>query len=140
MGLAAAADPRLDRVISTLTVLAGVTALVYFAVFWRDYRAEEATYLNQMGTAFWAMLALAALMIVQVALPRPPAPRYFEVPRLLGNQETVLLLGLVALLVIVGISNPRYLAERNLLDILQGNALYRGRCHWHVDGHYHRKY
>jgi ribose/xylose/arabinose/galactoside ABC-type transport system permease subunit len=40
----------------------------------------------------------------------------------LGNQESVLLFGLVALIVIVGIINPRYLAERNLSDVLQGNA------------------
>jgi len=57
-----------------------------------------------------------------VAIPRPPAPRYYEESRQLGNQETVLILGMVALLVIVGIINPRYLSERSLLGILQNNA------------------
>jgi ribose/xylose/arabinose/galactoside ABC-type transport system permease subunit len=115
-------EPRLDRVISVLTVLAGVIGLVYFVVFWRDYRAEEATFFSQIGPAFWVMLVSGLLMVAQVAIPRPPAPRYFEVQRVLGNQESVLLLGLVAMIVIVGIINPRYLSERNLLDILHGNA------------------
>ncbi|MFZ4814578.1 MAG: ABC transporter permease [Phototrophicaceae bacterium] len=122
LGVANVADPRLERVLSVLTALAGVLGLVYYIVFWQDYRATEATYFSQVGLAFWAMLALALLMVGQLALPRPPAPRMFEPARLLGNQESILLLALVALLVIVGISNPRYLAERNLLDLLQGNA------------------
>lgn len=122
MGLYNVIDPRIDRVISIMTMLAGIVALVYFVVFWQDYRAEEATFFSDIGNGFWVMLGAAALMIVQVAIPRPPAPRYFEVARVLGNQETVLLLGLVALVVIVGVINPRYLAERNLLDVLQGNA------------------
>jgi ribose/xylose/arabinose/galactoside ABC-type transport system permease subunit len=122
IGLVNVVDPRLDRVLSVLAVLGGVLGLVYYVVFWRDYAAEEATFFSQMGPAFWVMLAVSVLMIVQVFVPRPPAPRYFEVPRLLGNQEIVLLLGLVVLLVLVGIINPRYLSERNLLDILQGNA------------------
>ncbi|MEO1663484.1 MAG: ABC transporter permease [Chloroflexota bacterium] len=122
MGAVNLVEPRLDRVISLLTVLAGVMALVYFIVFWRDYVAEEATFFSQMGPAFWVMLVVSVLMIAQVVVPRPPAPRYFEVQRILGNQESVLLAGLVALIVIIGIINPRFLAERNLLDILHGNA------------------
>lgn len=122
LGVTNIVEPRLDRVISLLTMLAGSVGLVYYIVFWRDYMAEEATFFSQMGPAFWVMLIAAIVMVVQLALPRPPAPRYFEVPRILGNQETILLFGLVALIVIVGIINPRYLSERNLLDILHGNA------------------
>lgn len=40
----------------------------------------------------------------------------------LGSQEILLLLGIVALLVVVGSINPRFVAERNLETILLGNA------------------
>jgi ribose/xylose/arabinose/galactoside ABC-type transport system permease subunit len=42
-------------------------------------------------------------------------------------------LALTLLLVTVGLSNPRFLAERNLLDILQGNAyivVAASACRW----------
>jgi ribose/xylose/arabinose/galactoside ABC-type transport system permease subunit len=42
--------------------------------------------------------------------------------RLVGSQEGVLLLAIVALLVVVGTVNPRFVAERNLATILLGNA------------------
>jgi ribose/xylose/arabinose/galactoside ABC-type transport system permease subunit len=42
--------------------------------------------------------------------------------RIFGSQEMVLLLSIVALLVVVGAINPRYLAERNLQSIFLGNA------------------
>lgn len=42
--------------------------------------------------------------------------------RILGSQEAVLLLAIVALLVAVGAINPRFVAERNLQSILLGNA------------------
>ncbi len=122
MGVVSIVKPELDRTIAILITLAGVLGLVYYVVFWMDYRAEQATYFDQMNIGFWVMLATSALMIAQVAIPRPPAPRYYEVSRQLGNQETVLILGMVALLVIVGIINPRYLSERSLLGILQNNA------------------
>lgn len=44
------------------------------------------------------------------------------VRRLLGSQEAILLLCLVALFVVVGLINPRYVAERNLASIFLGNA------------------
>lgn len=122
MGVVSIVKPELDRTIAILITLAGVLGLVYYVVFWMDYRAEQATYFDQMNIGFWVMLATSALMIAQVAIPRPPAPRYYEESRQLGNQETVLILGMVALLVIVGIINPRYLSERSLLGILQNNA------------------
>jgi ribose/xylose/arabinose/galactoside ABC-type transport system permease subunit len=42
--------------------------------------------------------------------------------RVFGSQEMVLLLSIVALLVVVGAINPRYLAERNLQSMFLGNA------------------
>jgi ribose/xylose/arabinose/galactoside ABC-type transport system permease subunit len=42
--------------------------------------------------------------------------------RIFGSQEMVLLLSLIALLVVVGAINPRYLAERNLQSMFLGNA------------------
>ncbi len=39
-----------------------------------------------------------------------------------GTQEGVLAVGLLALIVLVGLANPRFAAERNLLNIFQGNA------------------
>lgn len=42
--------------------------------------------------------------------------------RLFGSQEGVLLLLLLILIVGVGLYNPRFLTERNLADILNGNA------------------
>jgi ribose/xylose/arabinose/galactoside ABC-type transport system permease subunit len=43
-------------------------------------------------------------------------------PRVALSQEIVLLLALVALFVIVGAYNPRFIAERNLYSIFLGNA------------------
>ena len=42
--------------------------------------------------------------------------------RLFGGQETILFLCLIVLFVIVGMINPRYVAERNLSSIFLGNA------------------
>jgi ribose/xylose/arabinose/galactoside ABC-type transport system permease subunit len=42
--------------------------------------------------------------------------------RIFGSQEMVLLLSIVALLVVVGAINPRYIAERNLQSMFLGNA------------------
>lgn len=42
--------------------------------------------------------------------------------RVFGSQEMILLLCLVALFIVVGAINPRYIAERNLSSIFLGNA------------------
>ncbi len=42
--------------------------------------------------------------------------------RVFGSQEMVLLLSIVALLVVVGAINPRFVAERNLQSMFLGNA------------------
>lgn len=49
-----------------------------------------------------------------------PNPRRWL--RYFANQETAVLLFLILLAVVVGYINPRFLASRNVSDILQGNA------------------
>jgi len=41
---------------------------------------------------------------------------------ILASQEAILAITLLALVVLVGAANPRFLAERNMSDVLQGNA------------------
>ena len=113
---------QLNRAVSAVTALGGALVLEYFAVFFLSYRGDEGTYLNAMGLSFWLMLGLGAVMVLQFALPRSETPPEYRLNRLLANQESVIVVALVALFVIIGLNNPRFLAERNLLDILQGNA------------------
>ena len=47
---------------------------------------------------------------------------WMSVRRIFGSQEAILFLCLIALFVIVGAINPRYVAERNLSSIFLGNA------------------
>lgn len=51
-----------------------------------------------------------------------PSSRLRGLRSLLFSQETILALTLLALVVLVGAANPRFLAERNMSDVLQGNA------------------
>ncbi len=51
-----------------------------------------------------------------------PTPRRRWVPRIALSQELVLFLAIVALFVVVGAINPRFVAERNLQSIFLGNA------------------
>ena len=115
-------NKQFSRAVAAVTALGGVLVLEYYAVFFLSYRGDGGTYLNAMGLSFWLMLGLGVVMILQFALPRPTAPPEYRLNRLLANQESVLVVALVALFILVGLSNPRFLAERNLLDILQGNA------------------
>lgn len=116
------ADPRIDRTVSVLTVLAGVVGITYYVVFAREYMQEESTYFSAMQFGFWVMLGVAVLMVAQAFVPREKPLPQFQLGRTLGNQEMILLASLIVLLVSVGITNPRFLAERNLYDVLQGNA------------------
>ena len=50
-----------------------------------------------------------------------PDERY-RILKLFGNQESVILFGLLLLIFFIGIANPRFLQERNISDNLQGNA------------------
>lgn len=110
------------RTISLLISVAGLVSLSYYVIFALDYIEEEATYFSQMGIGFWAMLLIGILMIVQIAIPRGEVSEQFQIRNMLGNQESILVFILLALVVAVGINNPRFLAERNVSDMLQGNA------------------
>ena len=74
-----------------------------------------------MGSGFWLTLAAGVLLMLQFALPRAVSPGY-EISKVLGNQESVLALGILTLVIVVGVLNPRYVADRNISEILQGNA------------------
>ena len=115
-------NPQVSRAAAAVTALAGVLVLEYFTVFTLDYREEAATYLSQMGTGFWVLLALGVAMLLQLALPRAAVAKEFQLRSLVANQESAIVIALVVLLVAVGISSPRFLASRNLLDVLSGNA------------------
>ncbi|MGB1289039.1 MAG: ABC transporter permease [Aggregatilineales bacterium] len=117
-----AVQPQVDRVVAFLLMCAGIVGLAYFVIFFQDYRAEEATFLNEMGVAFWAMLVLCGLMVLQIVIPRRILDKRYELRRVLGNQESIIFIGLLLLTIFVGISNPRFLAERNLSDVMQSNA------------------
>lgn len=113
---------QLSRALSVFVALAGLLMLEYFLLFALNYRAEQASYLASMGLGFWTLLLLAIVMIGQVALPRPKASEEFQLKTLIANQESAIVIALILLIIIIGIANPRFLATRNILDILQGNA------------------
>ena len=122
LGLWNLTNAQVSRATAALTALAGVVMLEYFAVFALDYRAEGATYLGQMGFGFWALLGLGVATLLQVALPRPETSREYSLRNLAANQESAIIIALVVLLVVIGLTSPRFLATRNLLDVLSGNA------------------
>ena len=57
-------------------------------------------------------------MLRVAAAPHPLA----ALRRLIGTQEAVLLLAIIALFVVVGTINPRFVSDRNLQSIFLGNA------------------
>ena len=122
LGIWNLAAPAASRAISFLMSFSGALVVVYYINFFRDYAADEATYLGSMGIAFWVMLAAGALCVLQLALPRGKTDERYRITKLFGNQESVILFGLLLLIFVIGIANPRFLNERNISDILQGNA------------------
>jgi len=114
--------PGAGRAISLLMSVTGLLALVYYINFTRDYAATEATYISSMGGAFWIMLAAGILCVLQILVPRGAGEGRYRITKLFGNQESIILFGLLLLIFLVGIANPRFLQERNISDILQGNA------------------
>ena len=122
LGIWNALVPGASRAIALLMSVAGLLVVVYFINFFRDYAAEESTFINNMDSAFWIMLAAGVLCILQILIPRDVPEERNRIINLFGNQESVILLGLLLLIFVVGILNPRFLQERNISDILQGNA------------------
>lgn len=113
---------RQERAVAAVTAVGGVLVLEYFMVFWLGYRRDAGDYFGALGVGFWTLLGLGAVMVVQLALPRSQVPPDYRLGKLLANQEGALVISLLTLFVTIGLANPRFLAERNLLDILQGNA------------------
>lgn len=113
--------PKVARAAALVTAVAGTLPLVYYVLFARDLGSSEHDLLAAMGLGFWLALAGAVGLVGQAVLPRLRVPGG-EIARVLGNQETVLALSMVFLLITVGLTNPRFLAERNLADVLQGHA------------------
>lgn len=114
--------PYMVHTASFLAAIAGVMSLLYYAIFFKVYLEDKLTYLNAMGPAFWLLMVLGVLLIAQVFLPRPDVDPRYKPRQFLGNQEGVILLGTVALIFVVGLANSRFVAERNVTDILSGNA------------------
>jgi ribose/xylose/arabinose/galactoside ABC-type transport system permease subunit len=115
-------SPEINRVSSAFAAVVGVLMLEYFIVFAINDATLDTSTVGQMGIGFWGLLVCAVLLIVQVVLPRPKVNRDFSLRRFLSNQESAIVVALVVLLLVVGIGNPRFLATRNILDVLQGNA------------------
>ena len=60
---------------------------------------------------------------MSVSLPLASGPHPLAaLKRMAGSQEAVLLLAIIALFVVVGFINPRFVADRNLQSIFLGNA------------------
>ena len=114
--------PGASRAISFLMSVTGLLVVAYYINFFRDYAAEEATFISSMGSAFWIMLVAGILCILQFLIPRGDSEGRYRITKLFGNQESIILFGLLMLIFVVGIANPRFLQERNISDILQGNA------------------
>ncbi|MCY4021772.1 MAG: ABC transporter permease [Chloroflexi bacterium] len=114
--------PGASRAISLLMSVSGLLVLVYYINFTRDYAAGGATYVSSMGSAFWIMLVAGVLCVLQILMPRGAGEGRYRITKLFGNQESIILFGLLLLIFVVGIANPRFLQERNISDILQGNA------------------
>ncbi len=115
-------SPRHERVIALLLAVCGIVGLTYYVIFFRQYIDTSADYLPNMSIGFWSMLAACVALVAQAAIPRAAAERDFTPRAVLGNQEMVLVAGLVLLVILVGIANPRFLSERNLSDVIQGHA------------------
>jgi ribose/xylose/arabinose/galactoside ABC-type transport system permease subunit len=116
-------NPQVNRTTSAVTALMGVLVLEYYAVFAMEYVNTDATYLGSMGIGFWILLLLGVLMLLQIAIPRPLiAEQEYKLTRMIANQESAIIIALILLVLIVGITNPRFLGTRNVLDVLQGNA------------------
>jgi ribose/xylose/arabinose/galactoside ABC-type transport system permease subunit len=114
--------PQASRAISLLMSVTGLLVLVYFINFLGDYVAEEATYLSNMSIGFWVILICGVLTIAQILIPRGSTSPKFSIKQLFGNQESIILFGLILLIFVIGMANPRFLQERNISDILSGNA------------------
>ncbi len=120
-------QPAASRAISLLMTVAGLLILAYYINFFRatPFGPEAwgaGSILASLDIAFWIMLVCGALAVLQILIPRSVPDERYRIVRLFGNQESVILFGLLLLIFIIGLANPRFLQERNISDNLQGNA------------------
>ncbi len=117
-------SPRQGRTVTALTALAGLFSLVYFFHFFSAAQQSEINLINAAGAGLWLVLICGLALVIQAALSRSLIPRVpgFEIGKTLGNQESVLALSMVLLVIVVGLLNSRFIADRNISDVLQGNA------------------
>lgn len=115
-------NPKQGRAASIFIALAALLTLLYYVIFLGELgEFEEVNIIGQMAIGFWTVLIAALLMAGQVFIPRERQAG-FGLTRVFGNQESVLALALIGLVIIVGLINPRFVSERNVLSILSGNA------------------
>lgn len=122
LGVVNVLTPKASRAISLMMSVAGLLVVAYFINFFQDYAADEATYLSEMGIGFWIILIVGVLTVAQILIPRGITEARFRITQLYGNQESIIVFGLLLLIFFVGVANPRFLQERNISDILSGNA------------------
>ena len=114
--------PKASRAISLMMSISGLLVVVYFINFFKDYAEANATYISDMGIGFWLILIVGLLTVLQILIPRGITEARYRITSLYGNQESVIVFGLLFLILVIGLANPRFLQERNLSDILSGNA------------------
>jgi|GEM_PF-230797 len=119
-GVWALVSPKSDRAAGLLAAVGGGFGLQSFVIAFSDAGAEGLDLAAAAGMGFWLSLILSALLIVQAFVPRPAGQT--PLGKTFGNQEAVLGMALMLLVLLVGLANPRFVAERNLSDVLQGNA------------------
>lgn len=122
LGIVNVLMPKASRAISLMMSVVGLLVVVYFINFFQDYAAEEATYLNEMGIGFWVIFIFGVVAVIQILIPRGMTEARYRITQLFGNQESIIVFGLLLLIFFVGVANPRFLQERNISDILSGNA------------------
>lgn len=111
--------PNYTRTISFLAGIAGLVGLVYFITFVGALQTSlDNDILQVMGLGFWLPLIGTVSLIIYAFIPK----QGYAITKVLGNQESILALAFIAIVIFVGISNPRFVADRNMLDILSGNA------------------
>lgn len=112
--------PTNDRAAGVLAAAGGLLGVLSFVIAFGHAGGEGLDLAGAAGAGFWLALVMCIGLVGQTLWPRPRGQT--PLSRTFGNQEAVLGAALLVLVVWVGLSNPRFVAERNLSDVLQGNA------------------
>jgi ribose/xylose/arabinose/galactoside ABC-type transport system permease subunit len=119
-GVWALISSKSDRAAGILAAAGGLFIVQSFIIVFTHASGEGIDLAAAAGLGFWLALALGAALVIQALIPRPSGQT--PLGKTFGNQEAVLGAALVVLVLWVGLANPRFVAERNLSDVLQGNA------------------